>query len=119
MQKYHDEPKQYKGYLKSALERYDGNGDGTSSQGELGASLIYNSTADNPHGAINYDRLVQTAAGTSGDRLSRAERLPGGTFNATDCLSVNLGVRTERFAHIATDGTNIFTFGWTLAPRSA
>ena len=35
----------------------------------------------------------------------------------TDRLSVNLGVRTERFAHIATDGTNIFTFGWTLAPR--
>ena len=96
---------------------YDGNGDGTIAQGELGANLIYHSTADNPHGAINYDRLVQTAAGAQETRSNGLSVFLQDTFNVTDRLSLNLGVRTERFEHIATDGTNIFTFAWTLAPR--
>ena len=96
---------------------YDGNGDGTISQGELGARLIYDSTAGNPHGAINYDRLIQTALGSQQTRSDGLSLFLQDTFTVTDRLSVNLGVRTERFAHFATDGTNIFTFDWTLAPR--
>ncbi len=42
---------------------YDGNGDGTISQDELAANLAFAGTAGNPHGAINYDRLFQSALG--------------------------------------------------------
>ena len=38
---------------------YDPNGDGTISQDEL-ASMVHNTTAGNPHGAVNYDRTEQT-----------------------------------------------------------
>ena len=46
MQKYHDEPKQYKGYLKSALEVGSrlGHYDGTALIGEGGMGQVYNPT---------------------------------------------------------------------------
>ena len=97
--------------------RYDGNGDGTISQDELATRLTFVGTAGNPHGAINYDRMVQSALGAQETRSNGMSLFLQDTFNATDRLSFNLGVRTERFAHLATDGTNIFTFDWTLAPR--
>ena len=57
--------------------------------------------------------IIRTARSTTTDwsRRRRAHQETGShglsvflqdTFNVTDCLSVNLGVRTERFAHIAT-----------------
>ena len=38
---------------------YDANGDGTISQAELAANLVYASTAGNPHNAVNYERRIQ------------------------------------------------------------
>ena len=96
---------------------YDLNGDGAISQDELASGLAYASTAGNPHGAVNYDRLYQSALGAQQTRSNGLSLFLQDTFNATARLSFNVGVRTERFAHIATDGTNIFTFDWTLAPR--
>ena len=96
---------------------YDLNGDGAISQDELAAGLAYGSTAGNPHGAINYDRTIQSALGAQHTRSTGLSFFLQDTFSATDRLSFNLGLRTERFAHFATDGTNIFTFDWTLAPR--
>ncbi len=96
---------------------YDGNRDGTITQDELAASLSFDSAAGNPHGAINYDRRVQTALGSQETRSDVLSLFVQDTFTVTDNLSFNLGVRTERFAHFATDGTNVFTFDWTLAPR--
>ena len=96
---------------------YDLNGDGAISQDELASGLAYASTAGNPHGAVNYDRLYQSALGAQQTRANGLSLFLQDTFNATDRLSFNVGVRSERFAHIATDGTNIFTFDWTLAPR--
>ena len=96
---------------------YDLNGDGAISQDELASGLAYASTAGNPHGAVNYDRLYQSALGAQHTRSNGLSLFLQDTFNATDRLSFNVGVRSERFAHIATDGTNIFTFDWTLAPR--
>ena len=65
-----------------------------------------------------------TTTGRCKPRWGRSRRAPTvsglfvqDTFTVTDTLSFNLGVRTERFAHFATDGTNVFTFDWTLAPR--
>ena len=96
---------------------YDGDGDGTITQDELAARLAYDSTAGNPHGAVNYERLVQTALGAQETRSDGLSFFVQDTFSAGRHLSFNLGLRTERFAHFATDGTNIFTFDWTLAPR--
>ena len=96
---------------------HDLDGDGAISQEELSASLVYGSTAGNPHGAVNYDRMIQSALGVQQTRSNGLSFFLQDTFSATDRLSFNLGLRTERFAHFATDGTNIFTFDWTLAPR--
>ena len=96
---------------------YDLNADGTISQDELAAGLVFSSRAGNPHGAVNYDRLFQSALGAQQTRSNGLSFFLQDTFNATDRLSFNLGVRGERFAHFATDGTNIFTFDWTVAPR--
>ena len=96
---------------------YDGDGDGTITQDELAARLAYDSTAGNPHGAVNYERLVQTGLGAQETRSDGLSFFVQDTFSAGRHLSFNLGLRTERFAHFATDGTNIFTFDWTFAPR--
>lgn len=97
--------------------RYDTNGDGAISPDELAGSLTYGSTAGNPHGAVNYYRRHQSALGAQETRSHGASLFLQDTFTAADRLSFNLGVRAERFAHVATDGTNVFTFDWTLAPR--
>ena len=39
------------------------------------------------------------------------------TFYVGSNLTFNLGVRTDRFEHFASDGSNIYTFDWTFAPR--
>ena len=97
--------------------RYDADRDGVISQDELAAGLVFASTAGNPHGAVNYDRVYQSALGAQETRSHGLSFFLQDTFNVTDRLSFNLGLRTERFAHFATEGTNIFTFDWTLAPR--
>ena len=97
--------------------RYDADGDGSISPDELAGGLTYGSTAGNPHGAVNYYRHHQSALGAQETRSHGASLFLQDTFSATDRLSFNLGVRAERFEHVATDGTNVFTFDWTLAPR--
>ena len=79
---------------------YDLNGDGAISQDELAAGLVYASTAGNPHGAVNYDRLYQSALGAQQTRSNGLSLFLQDTFNATDRLSFNVGVRSERFAHM-------------------
>jgi hypothetical protein len=95
---------------------FDRNGDGAITAQELGDSLIYNSTAGNPHGKVNYDRTFQSV---DGPQDFKSEGL---SFFLQDSvqigrLTANLGVRTERFEHFNTLGENIYTFDWTLAPR--
>jgi hypothetical protein len=97
---------------------FDTNRDGTISQAELGASLIYNSTAGNPHGRINYSRTFQSAdgpqdLGSKGLSFFLQDQVQFGRFTA------NVGVRTEHFKHYNTLGDNIYTFDWTFAPRLA
>jgi hypothetical protein len=94
----------------------DTNRDGTITAAELSANLIFNSTAGNPDGKVNYSRTLQSADGPQ-ETYSR-----GLTFFVQDSLrlgrlSANLGVRTERFEHFSTLGENIYTFDWTVAPR--
>ena len=94
----------------------DSNGDGTISQDEVAANLVFNSTAGNPTGDINYDRIFQSQ---DGPQFTKSE---GTTFYVQDTWqwnnwSVNLGVRAEEWDHFNTLGDNIYTFDTEYAPR--
>ena len=96
--------------------RYDANGDGTITPAELGSRLTFTSTAGNPDGKINYDRVFMSALG------SQLTKSKGVSFFAQDQftfnrVTFNVGLRAERWEHIASTGQNIFTFDWEFAPR--
>ena len=75
------------------------------------------SAAANPNGTgVHYDRDFQAATGPQ-ETFSK-----GISFFVQDevqfgKLTLNLGVRTERWEHFATTGENIYTFQWEFAPR--
>ena len=101
---------------QSFYNAFDTNHDGTISQPELANALHYNSTAGNPNGLFNYDRIIQVTGGaqeTSSEGMSvylqDSFRISNWTFN--------VGVRAEEWEHIATTGAEIFTFDWEYAPR--
>lgn len=95
---------------------YDTDGNGTITAAELGNALVFNSTAGNPNGAINYYRITQTATGI------QDQQVRGNTLFAQDefdinRLTLNVGVRAEHWEHFSTTGFSIFAFDWTIAPR--
>ena len=95
---------------------FDTNGDGTISAAEFGASALYNNTTGNPHSAVNYGRTFQSADGpqefvSKGTSFFIQDSFPLGR------LTINAGVRTERWEHFATTGESIHTFDWEFAPR--
>lgn len=96
---------------------FDANGDGTITSAELGDRLIFNSSAGNPNGAINYDRTFQSSTGAQETSSKGLTFFVQDQFTVADRLTFNLGVRAERWAHYATSGDNIFTFPWEFAPR--
>lgn len=95
---------------------FDGNADGTITPEELGASLLYTSSAGNPNGQINYFRIDQTQDGAQDFKADGLSFFVQDTFRMNR-LTLNVGVRTEQWKHFASEGTKIFTFDWALAPR--
>jgi hypothetical protein len=95
---------------------FDTNGNGTITPEELGASLLYNSTAGNPNGQVNYFRIAQTQDGAQDFKADGTSFYFQDTFRMNR-FTFNLGVRTEQWKHFASEGTKIFTFDWTFAPR--
>jgi len=94
---------------------YDTDGNGTIGQNELGAALRFNNPNTGGTGVL-YDRDFQAATGPQ-ETFSK-----GITFFVQDemqfgRLTLNVGVRTERWEHFATTGENIYTFPWEFAPR--
>ena len=96
---------------------YDLNGDGVITPEELSVGLAFNSTAANPNGKVNYYRVAQVADGPQDTSSKGLSFYLQDSFQLLDRLTLNFGVRTERYEHFATDGTNIYTFDWTWAPR--
>jgi len=95
---------------------FDVNHDGAITPDELADRLVYDSTAGNPQGRINYDRAYQVEDGPQDFRST------GLSFFAQDTarfgrLTINAGLRSERFKHFSTLNDNIYTFDWTWAPR--
>lgn len=94
---------------------YDSDGNGTITSTELGNALRFSAPNPNGIGAL-YDRDFQAATGPQ-ETSSK-----GLTFFIQDevqfgRLSLNLGVRMERWEHFATTGENIYTFPWEFGPR--
>jgi hypothetical protein len=80
----------------------------------MGPRLTFSTLS--PNGTIQYDRTFQSQLGpqlTSSKGLSFFAQ-DQFTF---DRVTVNAGVRAERWEHFATTGENIFTFDWEFAPR--
>ena len=94
---------------------YDLDGNGTVTSAELGNALVFATANPDGVGAL-YDRDFQAATGpqeTASNGLS---------FFVQDevqfgRVSLNLGVRMERWEHFATTGENIYTFPWEFGPR--
>jgi hypothetical protein len=95
---------------------FDTNGNGTISDTELAAALLYNSTAGNPNQQVNYYRIAQTVDGAQDFKADGTSMFFQDTFRLQH-FTFNLGVRMEQWKHFASEGTKIFTFDWALAPR--
>jgi Carboxypeptidase regulatory-like domain len=95
---------------------FDANGDGTITPAEMGARLTFSSPNPDGSGTVLYDRTFQSAVGP---QLTSSKGL---SFFVQDQVSfgrmtLNVGVRAERWEHFATTDENIFTFDWEFAPR--
>jgi hypothetical protein len=93
---------------------YDANGDGTVTAAELGSRLVF--STPNPAGGVNYDRDFQAATGPQ-ETSSKGMNFFFQDEMSFNKLTLNLGVRAERWEHFATTGENIYTFPWEFAPR--
>jgi hypothetical protein len=121
----HSNPSDFAGFIRTINGRsdrarfytaFDLNGDGTISQTELGQALVFSSTTGNPDNRVNYDRTFQSATGPQETKSTGISFFAQDTVSF-DRLTLNLGVRAERWEHFATTGENIFTFDWEFAPR--
>ncbi len=93
---------------------YDADGNGTVTSAELGARLAFNTA--NPAGGVFYDRDFQSATGPQ-ETFSKGLSFFIQDEITLNRLTLNLGLRTERWEHFATTGENIYTFPWEFAPR--
>jgi hypothetical protein len=93
---------------------YDANRDGVISIGEAGSGLVFNTP--NALGGVNYDRDFQAATGPQ-ETFSKGLSFFAQDEIALNRLTLNVGLRTERWEHFATTGANIYTFPWEIAPR--
>jgi hypothetical protein len=94
----------------------DANGDGTITQDEIAHTLIFNSTSGNPNGMINYYRITERLTGPT------VLKTKGTTLYLQDSyqrnrLTINAGLRAEEWKHVASNGFNIYTFDYDIAPR--
>ena len=95
---------------------FDTNGNGTITDTELAAALIYNSTAGNPNGQVNYYRIQQVQDGPQDFKANGTSFFVQDTFQVSR-FTFNVGMRAEQWSHYASEGTKIFTFKWGFAPR--
>jgi hypothetical protein len=96
---------------------FDADGNGVITAAELGSRLVFNSTANNPDGAVNYDRTFQSSTGPQSTASRNLNLYVQDQFSVGDRWSFNVGLRAERYTHFATSGENIYDFPWEFAPR--
>ncbi len=103
-------------HYHALLPQLDTNNDGQISHQELGQGIIFDSSATNPHGDINVYRNAQTS------QAPIALEQIGHTLYLQDTavfgpITIQGGLRAERWTHKNSKGDKIITFGWDIAPR--
>lgn len=93
----------------------DSNLDGTVSVSELNAYQL-TSTAGNPYGNVNVYRALRTVDGPY-EVKSEGQTLYLQDTWTMDRLTINAGLRAEKWEHFASDGSKVATFDWEIAPR--
>ncbi len=93
----------------------DTNASGAVTQSELDA-YAFTSTAGNPYGNVNVYRVVRSVTAPY-EVTSEGQSVYLQDTWTLNQLTVNAGVRAEKWEHFASDGSQTATFDWDLAPR--
>ncbi|MDP1913552.1 TonB-dependent receptor [Brevundimonas sp.] len=112
-----DQPRIQAAILASPTARafVDTNADGMISASEVNA-ITFSSTAGNPHGQVNAARTVQAVTNPY-TVSSEGQAVYLQDTWTLDQLTINAGLRAERWEHFASDGSQVATFDWDVAPR--
>jgi hypothetical protein len=94
----------------------DANDDGEISTGEFG-QLQLNSNAGNPSGEINVYQIHTAEEGPTNFKTEGQTFYLQDSWHINDHWTINAGIRTEKWDHIATNGATVFSFDWDIAPR--
>ncbi|RYG21418.1 TonB-dependent receptor, partial [bacterium] len=92
-----------------------GNGDATITQAELDA-VLFNNTVGNPYGNVNVYRAVRTISGGY-EVSSEGNQVYLQDTWTLDQLTVNAGLRAEKWEHFDSNGDTSASFDWDIAPR--
>ncbi len=118
-------PSDYDGFITTVdglanrqafYDLFDIDGDGVISPEELADNLIFNGTAGNPDGQINYGRRFTLNPGAGTTETDGTVLYLQDTWQ-WNRWSVNAGIRAEEWSHYATTGQKVFTFEYEYAPR--
>lgn len=95
---------------------FDLDGNGTITAAELNSALVFNSSAGNPDGQINYYRSQMTAEGPRNTATKGYSIFVQDEFSLNR-FTFNLGVRSESLGFYATTGDRVFKFDTVFGPR--
>lgn len=93
----------------------DTNRDGVLTASEISA-VAFSNTSGNPGGQINAYRALRTQDGTN-DVGSEGHALFVQDTWTLGQLTINAGLRAEEWTHLDSNGNELFTFEWEIAPR--
>lgn len=99
----------------TARAAVDTNNDGTVSAAEVNA-IAFTNSAGSPYGNINAYRSQRTVAAPY-EVTSEGQSFYIQDTWTMDQLTVNAGLRAEKWEHFASDGSKTATFDWEIAPR--
>lgn len=99
----------------TATAAVDTNNDGVISVAEVNA-ITFSDTAGGPYGNVNAYRALRTVSGEYEVRSEGQAVYLQDTWTK-DQLTINAGLRAEKWEHFASDGSQVATFDWDIAPR--
>jgi hypothetical protein len=94
----------------------DTDNNGAISRAELDA-MKFDSTNGNPDGLNNVYRINMTQTAPVEMSIEGQVFFIQDKWNNDEGVSVNIGLRAEKYEHISSAGDNIQTFDWEIAPR--
>jgi hypothetical protein len=99
----------------TARASVDTNADGVVTSAEVNA-ITFSNTADSPYGNVALYRTLRVATGAYEVKSEGQSAYIQDTWTLNQ-LTVNAGVRAEKWTHIDSNGEDVATFDWELAPR--